>query len=159
MNRYLLSTLFVAAGLFIPSFNAQEENSTIEEVVVSALRQETSTSRLPITIQRLLATVLKLNKLKIWKIFSLLYQLLVSKKEPSGSGITLRGIGNFAVGNSTVPSVGYFWNGQVASISSLYEAELFDVERVEVLRGPQGTLFGGGKPQLVDLLQLYLKKT
>ena len=42
MNRYLLSTLFVAAGLFIPSFNAQEENRTIEEVVVSALRQETS---------------------------------------------------------------------------------------------------------------------
>ena len=33
MNRYLLSTLFVAAGLFIPSFNAQEENRTIEETL------------------------------------------------------------------------------------------------------------------------------
>ena len=50
MNRYLLSTLFVAAGLFIPSFNAQEENRTIEEVVVSALRQETSLQDTAITV-------------------------------------------------------------------------------------------------------------
>ena len=38
MNRYLLSTLFVAAGLFIPSFNAQEENRTIEEVAFELIR-------------------------------------------------------------------------------------------------------------------------
>ena len=51
MNRYLLSTLFVAAGLFIPSINAQEEeNRTIEEVVVSALRQETSLQDTAITV-------------------------------------------------------------------------------------------------------------
>ena len=47
----------------------------------------------------------------------------------SGSGITLRGIGNFAVGNSTSASIGYFWNGQTASASGLYE-QVFDVERV-----------------------------
>ena len=62
----------------------------------------------------------------------------------SGSGITLRGIGNFCVGSACSEAIGVFWNGIGASTSALYEAELFDIERVEVLRGPQGTLFGAG---------------
>ena len=157
MNRYLLSTLFVAAGLFIPSFNAQEENRTIEEVVVSALRQETSLQDTAITVTAITGDSLETQQIENMEDLQFAVPTLGFQKGAySGSGITLRGIGNFAVGNSTSSSVGYFWNGQVASISSLYEAELFDVERVEVLRGPQGTLFGAGTTG--GLLQVISKR-
>ena len=154
---YLLSTFFVAAGLFIPSFNAQEENRTIEEVVVSALRQETSLQDTAITVTAITGDSLETQQIENMEDLQFAVPTLGFQKGAyAGSGITLRGIGNFAVGNSTSSSVGYFWNGQVGSISSLYEAELFDVERVEVLRGPQGTLFGAGTTG--GLLQVISKR-
>ncbi|MDA0759631.1 MAG: TonB-dependent receptor, partial [Proteobacteria bacterium] len=118
---------------------------TVEEVVVTALRKETNLQDTAITITAITSDDLELKQLENFEDLQFAVPTLTfAKGAYSGAGISLRGIGNFAVGNSSSNAIGYFWNGQTASQSGLYEAEFFDVERVEVLRGPQGTLFGSG---------------
>ena len=112
---------------------------------MTGLRKESSLQDTAITITAITSADLETKQLENFEDLQFAVPTLTfAKGAYSGSGISLRGIGNFAVGNSSSSSIGYFWNGQVGSQSGLYEAEFFDVERVEVLRGPQGTLFGSG---------------
>ena len=141
----------ITLGLSVFSFNvfAQEESEytgrTVEEVVTTATRQESSLQDTAITVTAITGDGLEARQIENAEDLQFAVPTLGFQKGAySGSGMTLRGIGNFCVGNSCSDALGVFWNGQVASTSALYEAELFDIERVEVLRGPQGTLFGDG---------------
>ncbi|MEK9650073.1 MAG: TonB-dependent receptor [Gammaproteobacteria bacterium] len=152
-----------ALGLSLFSFNvfAQEDSEytgrTVEEVVTTALRQESSLQETAITVTAITGDGLEARQIENMEDLQFAVPTLGFQKGAySGSGITLRGIGNFCVGNSCSDALGVFWNGQVASTSALYEAELFDIERVEVLRGPQGTLFGDGTT--AGVLQIVTQK-
>ena len=141
----------IALGLSFFSFNvfAQEDSEydgrTVEEVITTALRQETSLQDTAITVTAITGDGLEARQIEnVEDLQFAIPTLGFQKGAYAGSGLTLRGIGNFCVGNSCSDALGVFWNGQVASTSALYEGELFDIERVEVLRGPQGTLFGDG---------------
>ena len=146
MNKFLCAFVFLFSFSAIPAF--AQDNSVdreVEEVVVTALRKETSLQDTAITITAITGSDLEVKQIENFEDLQFAVPTLgFAKGAFNGSGITLRGIGNFAVGNSTSAAIGYFWNGQSASASGLYEAELYDVERVEVLRGPQGSLFGAG---------------
>jgi outer membrane receptor protein involved in Fe transport len=153
----------IALGLSFFSFNvfAQEDSGydgrTVEEVVTTALRQESSLQDTAITVTAITGDGLEAKQIENMEDLQFAVPTLGFQKGAySGSGITLRGIGNFCVGNSCSGAIGVFWNGQVASASTLYEAELFDIERVEVLRGPQGTLFGDGTT--AGVLQIISQK-
>lgn len=152
-----------ALGLSLFSFNvfAQEDSEydgrTVEEVVTTALRQESSLQDTAITVTAITGDGLEARQIENMEDLQFAVPTLGFQKGAySGSGITLRGIGNFCVGNSCSGAIGVFWNGQVSSSSTLYEAELFDIERVEVLRGPQGTLFGDGTT--AGVLQIITQK-
>ena len=145
MNRIYLSLIMLTAFIAIPTFAQEDVNRQIEEVVVTGLRKETNLQDTAITITAITAEDLETKQLENFEDLQFAVPTLTfAKGAYSGSGITLRGIGNFAVGNGSSSAIGYFWNGQTASQSGLYESEFFDVERIEVLRGPQGTLFGSG---------------
>ena len=65
-----------------------------------------------------------------------------SKNNFSGYNFSIRGIGTKAVSATTDPGVAVAFNNSGLIVNRLFEQEYFDVERVEVLRGPQGTLYG-----------------
>ena len=145
MNRFFYAFILAFTFNAIPAMAQDDSARTVEEVVVTALRKETNLQDTAITITAITSDDLELKQLENFEDLQFAVPTLTfAKGAYSGSGISLRGIGNFAVGNSSSNAIGYFWNGQTASQSGLYEAEFFDVERVEVLRGPQGTLFGSG---------------
>ncbi len=157
MNRYFYAFLLAFTFSSVPTLAQDDSAREIEEVVITALRKETNLQDTAITITAITAQDLEVKQIENFEDLQFAVPTLgFAKGAYSGSGITLRGIGNFAVGNSTSASIGYFWNGQTASASGLYEQEFFDVERVEVLRGPQGSLFGAGTTG--GLIQMVTKR-
>jgi outer membrane receptor protein involved in Fe transport len=157
MNRLFYAFVFVISFSAIPAFSQDQVAREVEEVVVTALRKETSLQDTAITITAITGADLEIKQIENFEDLQFAVPTLgFAKGAYSGAGITLRGIGNFAVGNSSSASIGYFWNGQSASAGGLYEAEFFDVERIEVLRGPQGSLFGSGTTG--GLIQMITKR-
>lgn len=68
--------------------------------------------------------------------------MLFSKTNFEGSNIAIRGVGNSAVAESSDAGVGVHINDIYLNESRVFETEFFDLQRLEVLRGPQGTLYG-----------------
>ena len=65
-----------------------------------------------------------------------------SKTNFTGYNIQIRGIGTQAISVTTDPAVAVAFNDTPFIRNHFFEQEFYDVERVEVLRGPQGTLYG-----------------
>ena len=65
-----------------------------------------------------------------------------SKSNFSMYNFSIRGIGTKAISASSDPAVAVSFNNTPLIRNRLFESELFDMQRVEVLRGPQGTLYG-----------------
>ena len=67
--------------------------------------------------------------------------LTFTKTNFTGYSIQIRGIGTQAISVTTDPAVAVAFN-EFLSSQSFFEQEFYDVSQVEVLRGPQGTLYG-----------------
>ncbi|HQN55004.1 MAG TPA: TonB-dependent receptor plug domain-containing protein [Novosphingobium sp.] len=59
-----------------------------------------------------------------------------------GNNVTIRGIGTKAFSGASDSATGIHFNGAPMSDNRLFEMDLYDIERLEVLRGPQGALYG-----------------
>jgi iron complex outermembrane receptor protein len=118
-------------------------DADLEEVVVTAQRRSESLQTIPIAITAVSAADMERNG--IHELGTLAQQvpgLTFSPFSPGQNIISLRGVSSNDDGAGTDNSVGVFiddvYHGRVSNIN----AEMFDVDRVEVLRGPQGTLYG-----------------
>ena len=119
----------------------------LEEVVVTARKREESVQDTPIAISAFTGEGLELRGVEDLSGLENFAPNLVLKRSPSNSGVTnaavyIRGIGQNDFTPVIDPGVGIYVDGVYLGRSVGAVLDLVDVERVEVLRGPQGTLFG-----------------
>ena len=125
----------------------QADDTTAEEgigdIVVTAQRQSESLQSVPIAVSAFSAEVLEKQQIENASDLQLtLPNVTFTKSNFTSSSFTIRGIGDLCVGTSCDSATAIHVNGTPLLATRLFETEYFDLERVEVLRGPQGTLFG-----------------
>lgn len=127
---------------------SQSAASSLEEVVVTATRRSTTVQETPMAISAIGGEALvNSNVSGLQDITTLVPTLTIGGGAGGGGRISMRGIrppageGTVGLYYGEVPMVGPSDTTQSPGNFS-QDANLFDIERVEVLRGPQGTLFG-----------------
>jgi outer membrane receptor protein involved in Fe transport len=141
MARFDLLATSAVLALLGNAAQAQEAPPTaesgIEEIVVTAQRRAEPLQRVPIAVSAFTGETLGERRIDdaLDVQFNTPNLILVGNDRP-----TLRGIGNNAISSTAENGVPVFTNG--AYVGARPENEFYDLERLEILRGPQGTLFG-----------------
>lgn len=147
----LVLAVAVASSAFTTSVAAQEpirrggSASLLEEVVVTARKREEGSQEVPLSIAAFNSD--QIQALKVRDLTSLSVGMPNVALDDVG---TTRGTQNFSIRglgiNSSIPSidptVGVFVNGVYLGVNNGIIFDVFDLESIEVLRGPQGILFG-----------------
>ena len=143
-KKYLVS---VIPGLFlmlVSTFSGAQ--AVLEEVVVTAQKREQSLQDVPISVSALSSEDLAANLVTdVFDLRQAVPALEVRSVDPpsQGASFSLRGLGTSVFNMGFEPTVATFIDGVYRSRSGLTTVfDLVDLERVEVLKGPQGTLFG-----------------
>jgi outer membrane receptor protein involved in Fe transport len=139
---FLSSTFFVFALLYVEDVVSQESsNSRLEEVVVTAQKKEEGLSEVPISIQVLSDEMIESRGVTSMKHLSEYIPGLHISKGAGEWNVYMRGIGS-GTNKGFSQSITTFIDGMPITQGSQYSSPLMDIERVEVLRGTQGVLFG-----------------
>ena len=145
--RSAFKSVVLAAGFTMsaaPVVQAQESTGFLEEIIVTAQKRAQSVQDVPLAV-----TVLDTSRIEAAHAngFEDLQQLIPSVSFRKGntnrnSSAVVRGIGTISFSIAAEPSVSTVVDGVVLGRSGQAFTDLYDLERLEVLRGPQGTLFG-----------------
>lgn len=141
-----VSMLALLAGLSAQANEADDSGSLIQEVVVTAQLRKQSAEDVPIAMQVVGAEQIEaVGATDIHDLQTFVPGLTVtgSQTEPHFS---LRGIRSNDFGVGTDPAVGLYIDGIYSSRSGASITAFDDVEQIEVLKGPQGTLLGRNSP-------------
>lgn len=153
-NRLLRSSALVAAALAtLPSTTAFAEDAAeqasssgpqVQEIIVTAQRREESLQKVPVAVTAIGAEQLETLRVNsVRNLAGLAPSLQINAQGmQSNPTIIIRGIASGASSNSVDPKVGIYMDGVYIGRAVGSLLDFSDIERVEVLRGPQGTLFG-----------------
>ena len=154
LSRFALcgAVLFLAAGAVSASAQETEGEAdqngvetqvpTVEELIVTAQRVAESIQDVPIAVTALTDDMIADRQVVGPSDLQLnAPNVSFSATNFGGSNFSIRGVGQLVISRSGETGVSSHVN-EIAVATNLNAIEFFDVERVEVLRGPQGTLFG-----------------
>ncbi len=146
MNRRMLfacagSVLAIAASVPALAQPAKDDSATSGEIIVTAQRRSESVQDVPISITALTGETLDKAGIQDTENLATLTPGLLVQRSVVGQ-IRIRGIGNENYTISGDPGVAVHSDGVYVARAAAGLFDLFDVDRVEVLRGPQGTLYG-----------------
>jgi len=145
--KFSLKKLTVAValgGVCSPTLVMAQDSGLIEEVVVTATKRTATLQDIPVAVSVTTGeTIEQAQILDINDLQSVVPTLRVSQLQSSiNTNFSIRGFGNGANNAGIEPSVGVFIDGVYRSRSAGAISDLPNPERVEVLSGPQSTLFG-----------------
>lgn len=152
MNQRTAHTraLFAAAAFCVAPLygHCAERNEALEEIVVTAQKRAQNQQDVPLAMTAFTATdIERQNFTNIAQLAEFTPNVIFDTTTSisglsSGAAVFIRGIGQIDFALTTDPGVGTYVDGVYASRSVGGVIDTLDVERVEILRGPQGTLFG-----------------
>lgn len=128
-----------------------------DEIIVTAQKKEERITDVPIAMSAFSAEALDDYKIEGGsELLRAIPNVNFSKSNFSMYNFSIRGIGTKAISASSDPAVAVSFNNTPLVRNRLFESEFFDMARIEVLRGPQGTLYGrnatGGVTNLISNL-------
>jgi len=153
-GRILFRASPVASALLacLPTAYAQErtaENAGLEEIVVTAQKRSENMQDVPVSIQALSSA--KLEELHVTnfddyaKFLPSVSFLGDASGGPGFEHVYMRGVSSSVLENhsGSLPTVGVYLDEQpVTTIDGVLDIHIYDIARIEVLEGPQGTLYG-----------------
>lgn len=149
MKKNIPALATLALSTFISAqANSQGDSDklgfALEEVIVTANRRVQSLQEVPMSVSAFTEDFIRDSGLTN---FADIQQYAPNLKISTTAGtastsVRIRGIGSVGTNSGIDPSVGMFIDGVYQGRAGMSVADLVDIERIEVLRGPQGTLYG-----------------
>ncbi|WP_159931019.1 TonB-dependent receptor [Oceanicoccus sp. KOV_DT_Chl] len=139
----LLTLIFISALISINSPRIQAESLALEEIVVTVQKRMESINDIPIAITAFGEKMLEnASIVSVTNIAQMTPGLALSSYNKTTPAVYIRGIGTNNSHVADDPSVSIFIDDVYISRPGSFDTQLFDLQRIEVLRGPQGTLWG-----------------
>ncbi|MGB2255241.1 MAG: TonB-dependent receptor plug domain-containing protein, partial [Spongiibacter marinus] len=138
----------VAIALILTAHNAfsapVKERRVLEEVIVSAQKVEQSSQDVPISLTAVSGEFMKeVGAVNLQDLAPYMPNVRFSSDtDPALTQVNIRGFGSNPLNAAFESSVGFVQDEVFYNRPSYFSEAMFDIARIEVLRGPQGTLFG-----------------
>jgi iron complex outermembrane receptor protein len=122
---------------------AQNQSATIEEITVTAQQREQSILDVPVTMDVIQGEFLdRTNTTELDDLSRFLPNVVIQEQAVSLPSFNIRGITDDSASVTTTPRISVFQDGIDISKKTVSSVALYDIERIEVLKGAQPTLFG-----------------
>ena len=123
----------------------KEDSHALGEVIVTTQKKKQSSLEIPVAVSAVSGSVMeKLNLHQLDDVAQFTPGVQIQLQSPNNPGYVIRGVTSDDGEAYSQPRVSVFMDGVSTSRSRASAVELFDLERMEVAKGPQGTLFGRG---------------
>ncbi|UUO24365.1 TonB-dependent receptor [Colwellia sp. M166] len=159
---FVISTLSAAVSAYqapkLPKVKDNSaQNNSIEVITVTAQKRVENILQVPISITSLNSdSMTKTGIRQLNEIAEFVPNLTMTTTNDFSSSISIRGVGSASRNIGFDARVGLYLDGVYIGQSPAHNQDLLDLERIEVLRGPQGTLFG--KNNVAGAINLISKK-
>jgi iron complex outermembrane receptor protein len=140
-----------------PVLDRTDSDNNIEIIVVTAQKRIENIQQVPISIASFSSERIERMALRqLNEIAEFVPNLKMSQTNDFSSSVSIRGVGSSSFNIGFDARVGLYLDGVYIGQSPAHNQDLLDLERIEVLRGPQGTLFG--KNNVAGSINLITKK-
>lgn len=140
---WVCSLAFAAVEPDITKDSLADETPILDEVIVTAERRSQPLHRVPISITAITAADIEKSKIgSIIDVQQYVPGLSVTQASTGQALVFIRGIGTDIVGSGVEDAVAVYIDGVYQSRAAATAMQFIDVDRVEVLKGPQGILYG-----------------
>ena len=159
-NNYAMSWLgALSIGIGVSNTNNVNAQDSVEEVIVTASKKEQNIQDVAMSVQAISSSELEAKNIKnLEDIASISPAVTFNNVGPGKSNFYIRGVSDGAIMNSYASpeaTTALYIDEQPLTAASLTpDLHIYDIERVEVLMGPQGTLYGSSSTSGLSLIHI-----